>query len=133
MAVQRGHASGRPGASNAVIGFVMLMQERYTHVFKFFLVFCKCFSCSRRMLQVFHLDVAKSRLGVAHVAMHMRGKGSVSGLCAWSGGASVVRAARAPCGRTKCRLGQGRAGPSAGNGVQRGRACPDVWALALLL
>ena len=39
----------------------------YTRVFKFFLVFCKCvldvyckcFSCFGRMLQVLHLDVAK--------------------------------------------------------------------------
>jgi hypothetical protein len=28
----------------------------YTRVFKFFLVFCKCF---RRILQVFYLDIAK--------------------------------------------------------------------------
>ena len=36
--------------------------------------------------------------------------------------------ARAPRGRTKCRLGQGRAGLSAGKGVQRERPCryPDA-------
>jgi hypothetical protein len=31
----------------------------YTRVFKFFLMFCKCFSYFKHMLQVFYLDVAK--------------------------------------------------------------------------
>ena len=56
--------------------FHLYVCNGYKHVFKFFLVFCKCF---RRMLQVFHLFLmyvasvssgcCKNRSGVAYVAM----------------------------------------------------------------
>jgi hypothetical protein len=40
---------------------------------------CKCFSCFRRMVQVFHLDVANLDLSVAHVAIGL----SCRHACAW--------------------------------------------------
>jgi hypothetical protein len=111
------------------------LQWLYT-CFQVFFVFCKCF---RHMLQVFQLfrtyvtsvslGCCKSRSGVAHVTMHMRRGEDASGpACVQSGGVGVVRATRAPCGRAKCRLRRGRAGPSAGNGVQRERPsrCPNA-------
>jgi len=71
----------------------------------------KCFSCVfahkhvssvsfvfRRMLQVLHLNIFKSRSGVAHVAMRTRSEGDASGLVA-----------RAPHGHVKPRRMQGRA------------------------
>jgi hypothetical protein len=84
------------------------------------------------MLQVFQLfwtyvtsvlsRCCKSISGVAHVTMHTRrGQGASGPACVQSGGVGDVRATQAPCGRAKCRLRRGRAGPSIGNGVQRER------------
>jgi hypothetical protein len=51
----------------------------HTRVFKFFLMFCKCFKYMLQVLQLFWTYIAnilfgccKSRSGAAHVAMHVR-------------------------------------------------------------
>jgi hypothetical protein len=36
-----------------------MLCNDYPHAFKFFLMFCKCFSCFGHMLQVFYLDGIK--------------------------------------------------------------------------
>jgi hypothetical protein len=69
----------------------------YICVFKFFLVFCKCF---KRILQVFQMfrtyvtgvssECCKSRSGIAQVAMHVRSGGDTSGPFMRSSGAGPV-------------------------------------------
>jgi hypothetical protein len=38
---------------------VICILHAFAMAFKCFRVFCKCFNCFERMLQVFHLDVVK--------------------------------------------------------------------------
>jgi hypothetical protein len=103
-------------------------------------VFCKCF---RRMLQVFQLfgmyiaivssRCCKNRLRVGHVAMRVRSGGGASGPCARSGDAGVVRAARTPHGRAKCRLRVGACWPECGKREYSVGVRSDVRTLAPLI
>jgi hypothetical protein len=90
----------------------------YPRVFKFFLLFCKCFNCFDRMLQVFLLNVAKvDRMFYMLIGTHLPQPPVVVAMAPPSGQtvltcsrAAQERAAQAPHGHTK------RAGM--GNGVQ---------------
>jgi hypothetical protein len=86
-------------------------------------VYCKCFSLFRTYVIGVSSECCKSRSGIAQVAMRVRSGGGTSGPFVRSSGAG-------PCGRTKCRLGQRRAGPSTRNGSAGFRT--DFWLLALL-
>jgi hypothetical protein len=43
-----------------------MLQSQYTHVAS---LYFNCFMCFRRLFQMYHLDVSKVDLGVAHVAV----------------------------------------------------------------
>jgi hypothetical protein len=104
----------------------------YTRVFKFFLLFCKCFNCFDRMLQVFLLNVAKvDRMFHMLIGTHLPQPPAAAAGAPPSGQtvlmcsrAAQERATRAPHGHAK------QAGM--GNGVQGNstRAGPDVRPLA---
>ena len=106
--------------------FHLYVCNGYKHVFKFFLVFCKCF---RRMLQVFHLFImyivsvssgcCKNRSGVAPVAMRVKSGGGESCPRTRFGSAGDVRKAWSPHGCVRRRHEQGHAGVRAGPECRR--------------
>jgi hypothetical protein len=98
-------------------------------------VCCKCFNCFGHMLQVFHLDVAKVDLKVAHVTLRPIGSSQLLARLhahGCGGGATMRARDMKRCGppcryRTRCKCGTWYGmGPTEAGAATRGR--PDVQA-----